>query len=454
MASQHKIHDAVTAILVHGAEMFITRRQVHLNAFPGYWAFPGGKVDKADSEEPLMHPLLQDHPPKLLRALDRELREELDFDLFAAIKRGEVLSIHLVGEATTPAFVPVRFRTLFYRIVLTRKPELNVHEGETAEVDWLLPSVLRERVARGRMLAAPPTQLAITHLAVSPEDTGQIAGFDFNFDPEITIPWMEPLVGVRMLAVHSNTIPPADRTNCFRLGDEGARQVVVDPSPSSREEYARLCTVLDSSQIDEIFLTHHHPDHREYADELARRYRVPLGMSADTHARISKRSAKYFEGVETRIYAEGDVLTEWQGEKVLLYAVPGHDEGQLALMPESRMWCIVSDLIQGIGTVVVGGPEGNMRKYFDSLQRVIDWDPAVIIPSHGIALGTTYRIRETLKHRQLREEQVAVLHAEGKSAQEMLPTIYQGLDPRLAPLALININSHLQKLREEGRVAA
>jgi ribonuclease/clavin/mitogillin len=265
---------------------------------------------------------------------------------------------------------------------------------------------------------------------------------------------MEPLVGVRMLAVHSNTIPPADRTNCFRLGDEGARQVVVDPSPSSREEYARLCTVLDSSQIDEIFLTHHHPDHREYADELARRYRVPLGMSADTHARISKRSAKYFEGVETRIYAEGDVLTEWQGEKVLLYAVPGHDEGQLALMPESRMWCIVSDLIQGIGTVVVGGPEGNMRKYFDSLQRVIDWDPAVIIPSHGIALGTTYRIRETLKHRQLREEQVAVLHAEGKSAQEMLPTIYQGLDPRLAPLALININSHLQKLREEGRVAA
>jgi glyoxylase-like metal-dependent hydrolase (beta-lactamase superfamily II)/8-oxo-dGTP pyrophosphatase MutT (NUDIX family) len=447
-----RIFDAVTAILLHGPDLFITRRQVHLPAFPGYWAFPGGKVDTGDSDAPLQHSLLQGHDPKLMRALDRELREELEFDLFAAIERGEVQSLHEVGEATTPSIVPVRFRTHFYRIELTTRPPINAHEGETAEWAWLPAQVLRERMDRGRLLAAPPTRIAVNHIADWPTDTGAIRGFEFRFDPASEIPWMEPMAGLRMFAVQSNTIPPADRTNAFLLGDAGARQVLVDPSPASREELARFDTLLDTLSVDEVFLTHHHPDHREYADTIARRLRIPMGMSADTHQRIGKRSPGFFEGIETKIYREGDVLTQWQGEDVRVYAVPGHDEGQLALMPDSRLWCIVSDLIQGIGTVVVGGPEGNMRKYFESLQRVIDWNPDVIIPSHGIALGTTYRIKETLKHRQQREQQIAALHAEGKTPQEMLPAIYHGLDPRLTPLALININSHLQKLREENRI--
>ncbi len=448
-----RIIDAVTAILLHGPDMFITRRQVHMPAFPGYWAFPGGKVDKTDGEEPLPYPLLQGHDPKKMRALDRELREELEFDLFAAMDRGEVISFHEVGEATTPSIVPVRFRTHFYRIELSQRPQINAHLGETAEWAWMPAQTLREKMAKGRLLAAPPTRIAVEHVAERPQDTGNIHGFEFRFNPDMEIPWMEPIAGINMFAVQSNTIPPADRTNAFLLGDEGSRRILVDPSPGSREELARLDTLIDTLKVDELFLTHHHPDHREYADVIARRLRIPMGMSEDTHARISKRKPAFFEGVEVKIYREGDVLTQWQGENINIYAVPGHDEGQLALMPDSRMWCIVSDLIQGVGTVVVGGPEGNMRKYFDSLQRVIDWNPDVIIPSHGIALGTTYRIQETLKHRKVREEQIVTLHADGKTPQEMLPVIYVGLDPRLAPLALVNINSHLQKLREEGRVS-
>ena len=32
---------------------------------------------------------------------------------------------------------------------------------------------------------------------------------------------------------------------------------------------------------------------------------------------------------------------------------------------------IVSDLIQTVGTVVIGAPEGDMKKYFESLEKVI-----------------------------------------------------------------------------------
>lgn len=445
-----KIFDSVTAVLLCGPDVFIAKRQVHLPAFSGYWAFPGGKVDKTDSDDPLTHPLLANHSPRLLRALDRELREELGFDLFAAVEAGQVRTLRSLGEVTTPAFMPIRFRTCFFEIELLEQPVLNVDAGETAEVAWRSPEDLRAHLATGRLLAAPPTRMVLAHLATDAGRSGQ-PDFSFPMDEARDIPWIEVVAGLRLIAVRSNTIPPADRTNAFWLG-ENARRVLIDPSPNNREELARLQNLITQFGLDEIFLTHHHPDHREHADELARHFGVPMGMSADTHARISRRSPKFFDGIETKIYGEGDVLTQWQGEDVRVYAVPGHDEGQLAPMPDSRTWCIVSDLIQGVGTVVVGGPEGNMRKYFSSLQRVIDLDPQIIIPSHGPAFGSTYRIKETLKHRLQREEQVFALHESGQSAQQMLGEIYKGLDPRLAPLALVNIQSHLQKLNEDGRI--
>lgn len=447
------IRDAVTAVLTCGDALYITRRQPHLAAFPGYWAFPGGKVDASDSEQPFDHPLLAAHPPRPMRALARELREEIGLDLEAEAAAGRVAHVVCLGEATTPAFVPLRFRTRFFRIGLRERPALVLHPGEAAEDAWLPAETLRRRYRDGRLLTVPPTRAVIERLAAD-AGAGAVPELDRDFDARRYAPWVEPLHGLRTILVRSNTLPPAEHTNAILVGDRGSRRVLVDPSPSDAQELERLCNVLDETGVDEVFLTHHHPDHREFADAIARRYRVPLGMSRDTRERIERRGgARFFEGVETRVRAEGEVLTEWLGQPVGLFAVPGHDEGQLALMPAGREWCLVGDLFQGVGTVVVGGPEGNMRKYFESLRRVIDLDPATVVPSHGMAQGTTFRIRETLKHRLLRERQVQTLHAAGKSPEQMLPAIYPGLDPRLLPLALMNVHSHLAKLREDGVVS-
>src|SRR3546814_8986587 len=105
-------------------------------------------------------------------------------------------------------------------------------------------------------------------------------------------------------------------------------------------------------------------------------------------------------------------------------------------MPDELAWGIVGDLIQGIGTVVIAKPEGDMRKYFATLERLIALNPRVIIPSHGMALGTVYRLEETLKHRRQREQQVLSLWREGKDLETMLGVIYAGLDPRLLTLAI------------------
>ena len=445
------IREAVTAVLQYGDEILMVRRQPALASFPGYWAFPGGKVDKADSDAPVRAAAwCADIEPRLVEALVRELKEEIGFDLDLAFERGEVEAMHQFGHALTPPILPVRFDTLFYRVKLRSRPQITLDTGEVDLLRWERPQVLHDEYLAGRLLLAPPTSATVALFAsgggVKP------AREVLDHANEIRLPIVEAVHGLRHISVRSHTLPPAFHTNCFCIGDTGSNVILVDPSPWTDDELDALETRVRPFGVREIFLTHHHPDHCERADALARRLGVGIALSADTSERIAQRAPRFFDGITQRLVNDGDVVTHWLGRPVRALAVPGHDEGQLALMPDDRAWCIVGDLIQGIGTVVIHKPEGNMARYFRSLERLIELDPKVIVPSHGIAMGTVFRLQETLRHRRLRETSVLELHRAGRNTDEMLATLYQGLDARLVPLARQNIESHLDKLREEGAV--
>ncbi len=103
------MRDAVTAVLVHGEEVFVIKRQDYLRAFPGYYAFPGGKVDDEDAGYDYSHPQIAEFKPERIRALIRELDEELGFDLERALEQDQVERIELMGIAITPSFEHVRF---------------------------------------------------------------------------------------------------------------------------------------------------------------------------------------------------------------------------------------------------------------------------------------------------------------------------------------------------------
>jgi len=251
--------------------------------------------------------------------------------------------------------------------------------------------------------------------------------------------------------VRSNTLPPATHTNCFVIGDSPGARIAVDPSPCDDNELERVITALQPLRISEILITHHHGDHNERADHIARRLQVPLRMSRYTEQRLRVGKPGFFEGIQLRHCAAGDRLCEWLGQPVVAIAVPGHDEGQLALAPagDKPAWCIVGDLIQGIGTVVICPPEGDMLKYFDTMEKMIALNPAVILPSHGIAMGSTFRLLATLQHRQRRESVILDHWRNGASEDAMLQAMYSELDPRLMPLARINIQAHLAKLQQQ-----
>jgi glyoxylase-like metal-dependent hydrolase (beta-lactamase superfamily II) len=299
----------------------------------------------------------------------------------------------------------------------------------------------------------PPLRWVLEKLCKTPQGA-EFGDLSPQFDEEAYVPRLEPLSGLQILPVPSNTFPPEKRTNAFLLGDNHSPQILVDPSPESPEVLTKLLRTLRQDKIDALFLTHHHADHHEHAPELAKNLGVPICMSEDTLSRIkTKMGASYFAGLKVTIIKAGDTLTTWKSEAVRTFQVPGHDAGQLALAPESLRWFIVGDLIQSVGTVVIAAPEGDMKTYFETLEKIIALAPAVIVPSHGTPLRSTFRIKATLQHRREREQAILNLYAAGKTETEMLEIIYQDVDQKLRPYALKSLKAHLVKLQQEGRIS-
>jgi glyoxylase-like metal-dependent hydrolase (beta-lactamase superfamily II)/8-oxo-dGTP pyrophosphatase MutT (NUDIX family) len=448
------MRESVSAVFVTNSKVFFIKRQDYLSVFPGYYATPGGKVDKADSEEPLAGAIWPvSVRPKILHAVIREMKEELNFDLLEGIQSGEVLAIEDIGIAITPEFNPYRFKNYYLKITLSHEKVFDLDPNEAEFGEWNTPQGLHDKYKEGHVLAVPPAITLLKTFSDNPKHNTPI-NMTLPHDPETEVPMIESIHGVRQFLPLSNTFPPANRTNSFIIGDGGvnAPKFLIDPSPKDENELRKFLKSIDKVGFDEIFLTHHHPDHYEFSADIARQYKVGIRLSADTFARIKARSGDhYFDGISITIMKEGDILTQSLGEDVRVYEVPGHDEGQLALAPLSMKWFLVGDLIQTVGTVVIQAPEGDMKKYFHTLERIIALKPKNLIPSHGIIIGGTHKLEETLKHRKQREEQVLTYSREGRSVEEMLAAIYPGLEASLLPYAQRQIEAHLKKLKEEGK---
>lgn len=448
------IPESVTGVVMVGDEMLMLRRHPALRAFAGFHAFPGGRVDAEDNRPSVLRTTADGRiPAARVNALVRELREELGFDVAAIEAEGGLEELEEVGHAVTPPFVGRRFATWFYRLRLAAKPKMTLGTAEHTTSAWASPLQWLQEYEAGELLLVPPTLFTLQHLVEDPA-TEWLTRFSALGKPPAGFPLREisPLNGVDVIMVRSNTLPPAKHTNCFVIGDGGvdAPRLLVDPAPHDDAELDRLYTQV-KDRVDAIFITHHHIDHTERANMLAQRCKLPLLLSADTRQRITADRPGYFDAVPAvRVVADGEEVTRWLQHSVSTLAVPGHDAGQLALLPDNRAWCLVGDLIQGIGTVVIAPPEGDMARYFATLEKVIALQPRAIFPSHGLALGGTHYLQAALDHRREREKQILQRYRRGVCEDDMLDEIYAGTPEPLLPYARINIRSHLGKLREEG----
>jgi glyoxylase-like metal-dependent hydrolase (beta-lactamase superfamily II) len=263
--------------------------------------------------------------------------------------------------------------------------------------------------------------------------------------PDPVPPGAETLDAVTTRVLAPNAGPMTlDGTNTYLVGAPGCGEVVcVDPGPAvdgHRLAVEHAATARDAEVV-AVVLTHHHADHAEAA-VWADGWGVPV-LAAQPE-RI---------GVAAAPLADGQVVDR-AGAVLEVVATPGHTGDHLCFRTRTTGVLLTGDHVLGRGTTVVAWPDGDMRRYVASLERVAALDASALYPGHGPVVD---RPREVvagyLSHRRDREEQILAALGEGPSTPaELVRQVYTDVPEALHPVAERTVRAHLAAMVHGGRV--
>lgn len=251
--------------------------------------------------------------------------------------------------------------------------------------------------------------------------------------------------GIRRLLAPNPGLMTGPGTNTYLLGETTV--AVLDPGPAMPEHIDAI-QALAPGPIRWILATHTHPDHspaaRPLADATGARLlgrRPPPGPNQD----------QTFE--PDQVLGDGDRL---EAKEFVVRAIhtPGHASNHLCYLHEGLHWVFTGDHVMNGSTVVINPPDGHMRDYLDSIERLKMLDPAKLAPGHGEVLDDpTTALDWIVAHRLEREEKVvaALASAGGGTLGDLVSKAYDDVPTRLHRLAERSLLAHLIKLREDNR---
>lgn len=467
-------------------EVFLVKRSDQLAFLGGFYAFPGGQFDATDAAAPLENcadaetrvaiscaarEMFEETGVLLARggeALTVGQRASLLDDLHAGRMSWPAMlkhyNLHLdandftfVGRWVTPPFNARRFDTWFFLVNCPPKQQPNVIEGELESGEWTSAKDAHQRWLSSEILAVPPTLHALKTLGAGltddlverflsqPRHSGPVRRIEFRPN-YICFP------------VRTPTRPPATHTNCYLIYTSQAL-LVIDPGSPYEDEQQALADCIDGllgngRTLSQILLTHLHPDHIGGVNAL----RAHLGNVTKVAAHRLTASALP-EDLRVDVLLDDEEVIELEGEPRIALRVlhtPGHARGHLCLHEVRTGTLISGDNIVGLGSVLIDPPEGDMRAYLKSLERVQALpNLSVIFGGHGPAIANPQlKIAEYISHRLEREQKILEAVREGDTTpQEIVARVYTDVSPKAHAMAERAVLAHLEKLEADGLVS-
>lgn len=253
--------------------------------------------------------------------------------------------------------------------------------------------------------------------------------------------------GVRRLVAANGGMMTGPGTNTYLLGRD--RIVIVDPGPAIEGQIEAIEEAVGSAVVEAVVVTHTHIDHSPSALPLANRLGVPL---IGRPARDRLYQDPHFQ--PDRTVDEGDELATDLGP-LRAVLTPGHASNHVCWHLASLGFVCTGDHILGSVSPVIVHPDGSLREYLVSLEKIKQLRPYALLPGHGpVVLDPAPVIDRLASHRQLRERRVLAALADGDchSVGDILPRIYADVPKALHEVARHTLLAHLVKLEEEHRV--
>lgn len=236
-------------------------------------------------------------------------------------------------------------------------------------------------------------------------------------------------------------------TNSYFIDCGNGQAVCIDPGPAVQRHVQAILQRASElrCEIVLIALTHTHPDHAPAALMLAEKTGAPIAAHAQT------------EFPHTRNLHDGDVL-QIGDATINVIESPGHTFDHLTFYETTTGALFTGDVVLGEGFVVIAPPNGAMRPYQHTLQRLLDEfpDAKVIYGGHGEAVHHPQaKLREYIAHRQSRQAEILTTLASGPlTIPDLVRTIYRETNPVLWPAAARQMLAYLIPLEQEGVVTS
>jgi glyoxylase-like metal-dependent hydrolase (beta-lactamase superfamily II) len=241
------------------------------------------------------------------------------------------------------------------------------------------------------------------------------------------------------------------------------RVAVLDPGPDDAAHIDALLRDLAGERIEAIVVTHTHRDHSPGARLLAARTGAPiLGCAPHRAARaLSEAEVPMLDASADRAHAPERIMAESDtvsgpGWTLVAVETPGHTMNHLAFaLPEAQA-LFSGDHVMAWSTTIVAPPDGEMRAYMASLDKLRGRTETIFWPGHGGPVRDPARfLRGLAGHRRQREAAIRARLAVGDTRiADIVAAIYQGLDPRLRGAAALSVFAHLEDLVGRGLAAS
>jgi len=407
--------------------------------------------------------------------------------------------------------LPKRFAVPFF---VARMPEGQTpvaDESEQFEPVWVNPREALDRYAAGQMPMIFPTLRTLERLAhyptaqsvldavaqgplwISAPRAGRMQGKEFRcmehdaaygelamacpdgqilhelaWQSECAVPLRKNLL--RLTAPNANVMT-GPGTNSYLVGEASTGYIAIDPGPADAAHVARLWEAA-GGDVRAIVCTHSHADHSPGAFLLQAHcvqqgqakpliYGQPSAPTARPNSHfvpdVVLQDGERLTLVQQGLEAKNTPNSKNTSHSLRAIHTPGHAANHLCLLLEEDALLFSGDHILNGSTTIIDVPDGNMRDYIDSLDKLAQLcqqeGVEFLLPAHGYVLGDAPGVIAKLKaHRLAREAKVlaAMRQKPAGTAQDWVALAYADTPPALWKLAERSLIAHVERIRALG----
>jgi glyoxylase-like metal-dependent hydrolase (beta-lactamase superfamily II) len=267
--------------------------------------------------------------------------------------------------------------------------------------------------------------------------------------------------GIQRVTANNPGMMTFQGTNSYIIGDQSV--CILDPGPADDAHFDALQQALQGRTVSHIIVSHTHRDHCGLAARLkqatgaalvaegAHRLSRPLHHGeADAFGESSDRDFTPDIRLEDGQLLHGD---GWTLETVL---TPGHAANHAAFALHGTGVLFSADHVMGWATTVIAPPDGSMRQYMASLDKLLTRQDSIYLPGHGGPVIEPAAYVSSLKsHRLMREKSILNRVLAGdQTVEAMVSAMYRGIDPQLHKAASLSVLAHLEDLVEQGSITS